>query len=121
MVQPGGSKIFTNYLQRTAEHLCDPVKVRGARRSDRPQIEQRLHAGHGSRTRRRVGNKRRRGLVQVLAQSFVVAEQEGLAGSDGASERGAKLVALERRCRALVKIIGRVESVITQEFKYGAM
>ena len=50
MIQPGGAEIFPNDLQRTAEHLCDAVKIRGACGSDRPQVEQRLHAGHRRRT-----------------------------------------------------------------------
>ena len=50
MIQPGGPKIFSNYLQGTAEHLGDPVKIWGAGRSDRPQVKQGLNAGHRGRT-----------------------------------------------------------------------
>src|SRR5713101_1122457 len=113
MVQPGGPKIFSNGLQGAAKHLRDPVKVRSARRSSRPQIEQWLNTGHGSPARNGVWHKRCRCLVQALAQSLVVAEQKGLVSPDRASKRAAKLVALERRSRGLVKIIGFVESVIT--------
>ena len=51
----------------------------------------------------------------MLPQSFVVPEQEGLAGSDGSSERGAKLITLEWRRRPLIEEVWRVEGVVTQE------
>ncbi len=79
LVEAGGAKIFANGLQRTAEDLRDAVEIRRARGSDGPQIQKRLHAGHGARPRCRIRNKCRGSLVQPLSQSFVVAEQESLA------------------------------------------
>ena len=44
--------------------------------------------------------------MKVLAQAFIVAEQKGFIRTDWAAKRGAKLIALERRSRALIEIVG---------------
>ena len=55
--------------------------------------------GDGGGARSGIRNKSRGGLVQALAKSFVIAEQESLVHSNRSAERGAKLVALERAAR----------------------
>src|SRR5712675_2795246 len=57
----------------------------------------------------------------MLAEAFVVGEEESLASAERAAGGGTELIALERRCGALVEEVGRVEHVVAQEFKYCAM
>ncbi len=54
--------------------------------------------------------------MQMLAQSFVVGKQESLVGLDRSSKSGAKLIALEGRRRALIKIIRSIECIIAEKF-----
>ncbi len=121
MVDADGAEILADGLQRAAEDLGDAVKVGSARRWRGPEIEQRLHAGNGGRTRGRIGDKGGGGLVEILAETLVVGEEEGVVGSEGAAGGSAELVALERWSRALVEEIGRVERAIANKFKDRAM
>src|SRR5215831_5475740 len=57
----------------------------------------------------------------MLAKSFVIAEEEGLAISERASKSPAKLIALEGRGRALIKIIRCVKCAVSKKFVYAAV
>src|ERR1700674_5414193 len=94
MVNPRGSEIFPNGLQRTTEKLSGAGGriVRPVRNG--PQIQERshfaracrLHSHRTSGTERHeraiarvgIGNKRQTGLVQILAVSLIVRERESL-------------------------------------------
>lgn len=80
VVQPNRAQVLTNRLQRAAEEFGDSARCgRGRARRDgglRPQIQQGLDGGSGIGARCVVRNKCDGGLMQVLAQSFVIAEQE---------------------------------------------
>ena len=62
-----------------------------------------------------VGNQVHAGLVQVLAESFVVGEDEGLVLLHRAAQRAAELVARETRDGTAVEEIARIESIVAQE------
>src|SRR5260370_17200747 len=81
----------------------------------RPEIQQRLHARCGCRSRREPGNERDRCLVQVLAESFIVAEQKRLVLANRATGRRSELVSLKRWRRSLIEIVGRVERIVADK------
>jgi len=60
----------------------------------------------------RLGNEGDGSLVQVLAEAFVVGKEERFVAAERTSDGGAELIALERRCGALVKEVGCIESVV---------
>ena len=57
----------------------------------------------------------------ILAEAFVVAEEEELVGANGSSERAAELVALKLGNGALVEVVARIECAVADEFKCGAV
>src|SRR5712692_11586455 len=57
----------------------------------------------------------------MLAEAFVVGEEEGVVGSQGTAGGGAELVALEGCSGALVEEVGGIEGVVAQEFERGAV
>ena len=65
-----------------------------------------------------VGNQVDAGLVQVLAESFVIAEDEGLIFLDRSAQRASKLVALKARRGAGIEEVAGVQGVVSQEFVY---
>src|SRR4029077_6733922 len=77
VVDAGGAEVFANNLQRAAENLRDAIEVRGANRRRGPGIEQRLDAGNGGGAGGRIGDKGGGGLVEMLAEAFVVDEEKG--------------------------------------------
>ena len=56
--------------------------------------------------------------MQVLAEAFIVRENEGLVFLNRAAQRSAELVSLKRRRGTLVEKVGRVESIVAQIFKH---
>ena len=60
-------------------------------------------------------------MAQVLAETFVIAEEKSSIGAKGAAERSSEQVALKRWSGTLVEEIGSIESIVAQEFKSGAM
>ena len=73
-------------------------------------------AGQVAAARVGVGNQVDAGLVQVLAESFVVGEDERLVLLDRAAQRAAELVALKARHGSAVEEVARIEGVVAQEF-----
>ena len=59
--------------------------------------------------------------MQVLAEAFVVGKEERFVAAERTSDGGAELIALERRSGTLIEEIGRVESVVAQEFECGSV
>ena len=59
--------------------------------------------------------------MEVLAEAFIVAEEECFIRMDRAAKGGAELVALEGRGGALIEEIGGVEIVVTDKFECGAV
>src|SRR5438034_2942347 len=127
MVEARRSDVFADCLQRTAEYLGHSViacnlEIGSVRRSHRPQIQQGLDNGSGVQPGLRVGNECHRGLVQILAESLVVAEYKSLVLPDGAARRGAKLVSLKRRSgRTGIEEVARVQGVVAQKLKQRAV
>ena len=54
--------------------------------------------------------------MQVLPQSFIIAEKKCFVPLDRPSQCASKLVALEWRSRTLIEIIRRIEVVVSQKF-----
>src|SRR6266852_6400022 len=96
VVDARGAEVFADGLQRTAENLSDAAEIGGARRRSGPEIEQRLDAGSGGSAGGGVGDEGGGGLVQMLAEAFVVGEEEGVVGAQRAAGGGTELIALER-------------------------
>src|ERR1700674_1273806 len=127
MVNPRGSEIFPNRLQRTTEELSGASEriVRPVR--DGPQIQERSHFARACCLHRHrasgpewderaiarvgIGNKRQTGLVQILAESFIVREHESLVFLNWPAQCPSELVSLKRRSRTPVEIIRRVEGL----------
>ncbi len=84
MVEPRCSKVLANFLGRAAEDFGDAIGVRAALevfvagRGSGPKIQQWLNARNGICPRLQVRNECRRSLMQVLAETLVVAENESL-------------------------------------------
>ena len=55
--------------------------------------------------------------MEVLAEAFVIDEEESFVSLDGAAKGAAELVALEGRRGTLVEVIGCVECVIAEELE----
>ena len=55
--------------------------------------------------------------MEVLAEAFVIDEEESFVSLDGAAKGAAELVALEGRRGTLVEVIGCVECVIAEELR----
>ncbi len=99
LIEPRGSEVFTNRLQRIGEGFSD-----SARRScgsqqfsavgNGPQGEEGLDAWHCAGARCVVGDKRKIAQSQVLAQAFVVSEHKGFVFAQRTAQRTAKVVAL---------------------------
>src|SRR5215831_11660116 len=53
--------------------------------------------------------------MKVLPQSFIVPKEECLSSTNRATQRRSKLIALERRRRALIKIIRSVQRAVSQK------
>src|ERR1700682_264615 len=133
MVNPRGSEIFPNRLQRTTEKLSGSGGriVRPVRNG--PQIQERshfacacrLHSRRASGTewneraiaRAGIGNKRQTRLMQILAVAFIVREHEGLVFLNWPAQRTPELVSLKRRSRTLVEIVRCVESIVAKILK----
>src|SRR5580700_3102157 len=121
MVDANRAEIFANGLQRAAEDFGDSVEIRGAGGGHRPEIQEWLNAGDGSGARSIVGNESRGGLVQVLAEAFVIGKHESFVVVQRAADGGAELVALERWSGAWIEEIGGVEGVVAEKFIRGAV
>src|SRR5215467_8469043 len=59
--------------------------------------------------------------MQMLAKSLIVPEKESLVIPDGSAKSCTKLIALEGRGRALIKVIGGVESIVSKKFVHTAV
>ncbi len=135
MVQPHGAEIVANGLQRIVERFGDSAEIGRAGRGRGPCVDQRRDADERQSRRRArdsapgdqlarqvaaarvgVGNQVHAGLMQVLAESFVIAEHEGLVLLDRAAQRDAELVALKARNGIRVEEVAGVEVVVAQEF-----
>src|SRR6478752_5846679 len=68
-----------------------------------------------------VGHERYIAQPKILAEAFVIAEEERLVLLDRAAKRSAKLVALELGSGPLIEEIARVEIVIAQKLIYAAV
>ena len=78
VIHPQGAEILANRLQRAAEILGNPAcRIAGLGRRFRPQIQQRLDRGHRAGARSIIRNERERGLVEMLAEAFVISEHKG--------------------------------------------
>ena len=121
LIESHRSKIFANRLQRTAEYLRDAIEVGRIRRRDRPQIQQRLNTGHGSRPRSRIRNECRRSLMQMLAQSLVVAEEEGLVLRSGPPSDPPNWFRWKAAARTLIEIIRCIQRIISQKLIHAAV
>ena len=117
MVKPGGSKILMYRLRRTAENFRDSVKVGSSRRRRRPQVQKRLNTGYGRGPRLGVGDKCNGCLMQVLAETFVVAEEESPIFPERTTNRGSKLVPLKRWRGTLIEKVRRIEVVVAQKLE----
>ena len=97
MVQANGSEVVADGLQRIVERFRDSAEIGRARRRRGPRVDQRRDADERQSRRRArarrgadqlagqisvarvgVGNQIHAGLVQVLVESFEVAEDERL-------------------------------------------
>ena len=111
-------------LKRTAEHFGNAIisgdfKVRSARGSHRPEVEQAhiLDDSGGIGARLSVGNERHGSFVQVLAKALIVSKNKGFVLADWTASSSAKLISLERRSGgASVEVIALIEIVVAQEF-----
>ena len=88
VVDARGTEVLANGLQRAAEDFGDAAGVCRKRRRGRagagkigvtsggsgPEIQQRLNAGNSGGASREIGSEGGRGLVEALAESFVVGE-----------------------------------------------
>jgi hypothetical protein len=59
--------------------------------------------------------------VEVLTESFVVAEGEGLVFLERTAEGATELIALERRDGRAIEVVAGIERTVAKEFKGGAM
>ena len=116
VVEAECAEIFADGLERAAENFGDAVEIGSACGSDGPEIQEWLHAGDGGGAGGGIGNEGGARLVEILAEAFVVAEDEGAVASDRAAGGGAELIALKRRSGALVEEVGSVERVVAEEF-----
>src|SRR6266852_1603487 len=92
-----GREILADRLQRATENLGNSIEVLSPGGRRRPQIQEWQNAEGGSRPRRCTGNKCYGGLVKVLTEALIVAEEEGLVFLKGSTKGGSKLIALKRR------------------------
>ena len=121
VIEAERAEIFADGLKRAAEDFCDAVEIGRACGSDGPKIQERLHAGDGGGARSGVGNKGGARLVKILAEAFVVAEDEGVVAADRAACGSAELIALEWRSGALVEEAWSIERVVAEKFVDGAV
>jgi len=121
VVEAGGEKVFTNGLNRATRERRDAVEVGGGGEGSGPQVEIRLDARNGGGARNKARDESDRSLVEVLAEAFVIGEEEGVVGNDSATERSTELIALERRGAALIEVISGIESGIADKFVHGTM
>ena len=116
VVEARGAEILADVLQWMAERFGDAAAQFRAVLY-RPEGQQRrTTAGTALARRERViGNQRHIAQAQVLPVAFVVAEQKQLVFANGPARGRTEFVSLERRDRALVEEIARVQSAVAQK------
>jgi len=77
VVETDRAEIFANRLEWAAGVGRDAAKIGGGGDGSRPKVEIGLDTGNRCRTRFEAGDERDRRLVEVLAEAFVIGEEEG--------------------------------------------
>src|ERR1700676_637909 len=145
VIDADGAEVFADGLQRAAEDFGDASEIRGGRAGDRPELQQRrdtsaqtdIYEGGGRRTGIGLGGNYLAGqeavagvvvggessgsLVEMVAEAFVVGEEEGFVALDGPAAGYSELIALKGRGVALIEEVGSIERVVAEEFENGAV
>src|SRR5437773_9538635 len=124
LIKARGAKVFLNLLQGVGKRFGNSAGRPGRGQRLRtvghgPQSQQRLYARDCAGSRIAVRHNREITQAKMLAEAFVVCEEEAFVLFDRPAQRAAKHVALKLWNRPVIEKVSSIECAVAQEFEIG--